>query len=174
MTIINTMSKDDLLNTAKTCLEDCLKKLRNTEFAACRKPNIELNQRGKIAGAALLQKNIIRLHPRLFIQNKTYFVEQVIPHELAHLVVWQFYGRVRPHGQQWRYVMTEILGLEPHLHHHLDVKKAGVKLFTYVCQCNEVELSAVRHNRVQKNRQSYICKQCRQTLVYKHNLMQAE
>ncbi|MFC4699668.1 SprT-like domain-containing protein [Glaciecola siphonariae] len=153
-----------LQTLADSTLQEWMLKLHDTAFSAQPLPSILLNQRGRIAGAALLQKNIIKLHPKLFAQNQAYFISDVIPHELAHLVVFNHFGRVRPHGQQWRYVMEEILGVEAKVTHKLDVERAGVKLFDYYCECGLIKLSATRHKRVQSQKQRYICRNCKSAL----------
>ncbi|WP_371195234.1 SprT family zinc-dependent metalloprotease [Glaciecola sp. SC05] len=153
-----------LQTLAESALCNSLKKLEATPFECESKPLILLNQRGRIAGAAVLQRNIIKLQPKLFAQNQDYFVSDVIPHELAHLVVYQHYGRVKPHGKEWRYIMQELLGVAPRVTHTLDVKKAGIKMYDYTCACATVQLSAIRHNRIVQGKQSYLCRSCHQAL----------
>ncbi|MGM3151375.1 SprT-like domain-containing protein, partial [Escherichia coli] len=40
-------------------------------------------------GTAWLEKNEIRLNPVLLLENQREFIDEVVPHELAHLLVWQ-------------------------------------------------------------------------------------
>lgn len=152
---------------AEEALEQSLQKLTNSPYQCREKPQIILNQRGKIAGAAILQQNIIKLQPKLFGQNKAYFVSDVIPHELAHLLVYQHFGRVKPHGKEWQFMMEGVLGVKAKVTHQLDVSEIGISTFDYQCKCDVIQLSAIRHNRVLKGKQNYICKKCRQTLRFK-------
>lgn len=154
-----------LQSIAEQSLDIWLRKLNLSPYECHSKPQILLNQRGRIAGAALLQKNVIKLQPSLFEQNQDYFISDVIPHELAHLVVYQHFGRVKPHGNEWRYVMRDVLGVAPKVTHSLDVKKAGVKMFDYQCHCGIVQLTTIRHNRVVHQQQKYICRRCEHTLI---------
>ena len=39
-------------------------------------------------------------------------LEEVIAHEVAHLVCWWRHGRTRPHGAEWQAIMVEA-GHEP-------------------------------------------------------------
>jgi len=156
---------DTLNDLAQECVDVWMAKLANTDFKKTTRPSITLNQRGSIAGAAVLQKNHIKLQAKLFEQNQTTFTQEVIPHELAHLVVFQHYGKVKPHGMQWQYVMKNVFGIEPKVRHSLDVRAAGVKMFDYECACDTVQLSAIRHNRVLRGEQRYYCKRCKQALV---------
>lgn len=153
-----------LQNIAESSLDTWLAKLIASPYEKVNRPSIALNQRGRIAGAALLQKNLIKLQPKLFAQNQSYFISNVIPHELAHIVVYQYFGRVKPHGKEWQYVMRDIFGLKPAVTHSLDVKKAGLAMFDYKCQCNTVQLTAVRHNKILRDKQRYVCKKCHQSL----------
>ena len=153
-----------------------IKRLANERVTACLKqieqhfgqpldaPSVSFNQRGKIAGSARLQSNEIRLNPVLLDDNQREFLEQVIPHEVCHIAVFQMYGRVRPHGQQWQQMMTAVFGLVPDVRHDMDVSKVGGKSFPYLCACGPVSLSVRRHNKVVRQQQQYRCRTCGETL----------
>ena len=57
-------------------------------------PVLVYQQRGTSAGTAWLEKNEIRLNPVLLLENQQAFIDEVVPHELAHLLVWKHFGRV--------------------------------------------------------------------------------
>ena len=57
-----------------------------------KRPSYLFNQRGKSAGTAHLQHNIIKFNPILFAQNREIFIDQVVAHEVAHLIAYQQYG----------------------------------------------------------------------------------
>ncbi len=61
-------------------------------------PKLSYTQRGTSAGTAWLESYEIRLNPVLLMENSEAFIEEVVPHELAHLLVWKHFGRVAPHG----------------------------------------------------------------------------
>ena len=130
-------------------------------------PNINLRQRGTIAGSAHLSRNLIKLNSTLFSQNRDYFIEQVIPHELAHILVYQMHWpkRVRPHGKEWKFIMQEVFHKQALVKHSLDVSSVGMRQVAYHCSCSRVMLSIIRHNKVVKGKQTYVCKECHQTLI---------
>ena len=74
-------------------------------------PEISYALKGKKAGVAYLQTNQIRFNPVLLQENGEQFIRQVVPHELAHLLVFQLFGRVQPHGKEWKMMMETVLGV---------------------------------------------------------------
>ncbi|QHJ10097.1 Protein SprT [Paraglaciecola mesophila] len=130
-------------------------------------PAITFNQRGKIAGCARLQTNELRFNPVLLADNYQAFIDEVVPHEVAHLIAYALYGRVKPHGKEWQAIMRQVFGLNGHTYHKMDVTKVSGKRFTYQCLCGDIELSVRRHNKVLRQQQQYICRQCHQVLSFK-------
>lgn len=124
-------------------------------------PALLFNQRGKIAGSARLRDNVIKLNAALYLYNQTYFLNQVIAHELAHILVYQLYGtRVKPHGIEWQQIMISVFNLHADVTHQLDTSVLGYKTYPYSCNCQIVELSQTRHNKVQRHTQQYKCRKC--------------
>ncbi len=72
-------------------------------------PKLVYQQRGTAAGTAWLESYEIRLNPVLMMENQQAFIEEVVPHELAHLLVWKHFGRVAPHGKEWKWMMEAVL-----------------------------------------------------------------
>jgi SprT protein len=129
-------------------------------------PTLTYNQRGRIAASAVLQKNINKINATLYAQNTHYFLSHIIAHELAHIMVYQLYGRrVKPHGIEWKKVMVEVFELPALVTHTLDVKDVAMREFPYKCGCQTVALSLIRHNRVVNKKQSYICRKCNEILT---------
>lgn len=145
------------------CLDDFLGVAEAKLQITIPKPTVCFNQRGKIAGSARLQVNQIRLNPTLLTDNPDRFCQEVIPHELAHLIVYQLYGRARPHGKEWKSVMESVFKLPAQTRHDMDVSKVSGKTFSYRCQCGPVVLSVRRHNKVLRGQQ-YQCRACKKSL----------
>lgn len=155
--------KAELLACVTRCYETAELKLNKT-FP---RPEVTFNQRGKVAGSARLQINQLRFNPVLLADNPAHFLNDVVPHEVSHLIVFQVFGKVRPHGREWQQMMSEVFDVPPRTRHSMDVSKVQGKTFTYLCGCGPMELSIRRHNKVQRNQQQYICRSCKQTLLLK-------
>lgn len=131
------------------------------------KPVFNFNQRGRTAGTAYLQKNEMRFNAFMLTQDPDKFIEQVVPHEVAHLVVYQIYGaKPRPHGPEWVAIMEHLFNVEAERTHTFDVPKPK-NLYLYQCGCQTHEFTAHRHGRVKRGTQ-YLCKLCKEPLVFLH------
>lgn len=137
----------------------------NKEFTI---PTISYALRGQKAGVAYLQQNEIRLNPVLLAENGAEFIQQVVPHELAHLLVYQQFGRVQPHGKEWKMMMEQVLGVPAEIYHQFSTANVA-KQFPYECGCQTHLLSVRRHNAIQRNQRSYICRKCNQPLHLKRS-----
>ncbi|MDO6693670.1 SprT family zinc-dependent metalloprotease [Aliiglaciecola sp. 3_MG-2023] len=134
----------------------------NQTFVA---PQLLFNQRGNIAGTAHLQKNIIKLNATLLKDNFEEFMQTVLPHEVAHIVAFQRFNRVKPHGIEWQSIMHNVFNLPPRVRHKMDTTKTQGKMFDYQCKCGTVKLTVRRHNKVVNKQQIYCCRKCQQQLI---------
>lgn len=87
-------------------------------------PKISYKLKGTCAGKANYKFNLIKLNPLLLIQNVENFLNQTVGHELVHLIVRQVFGKVKPHGQNWKQTMTR-LGLDNTRCHSYDLSHCG-------------------------------------------------
>lgn len=125
-----------------------------------KRPEYFFNQRGRAAGTAHLHRNWLKLNPILFKQNQNEFFKQVIPHEVAHLIAFQQYGKVRPHGREWQAVMQGIFKKPASTTHNLNVDDVVGRQFDYACECQTHKLTIRRHNKIQKGAR-YLCRRCK-------------
>lgn len=127
-------------------------------------PRLRFDLRGRCAGQARLQEWCIRLNRELLQRYQDAFIEDTVPHELAHLVAFAMHGPgIQPHGRQWRDVMA-LLGCQPEVCHRYEVKPARqIKRFGYRCGCRAHALSSIRHRRVAQGF-SYRCRSCGEIL----------
>lgn len=127
-------------------------------------PKVSYQQRGTTAGSAYSSLWEIRLNAMLLAENGQAFIDEVVPHELAHLLVYRQFGRVAPHGKEWRYMMEHVLNVSARRTHHFDTASVQGKTFPYRCKCQQHLLTTRRHNRIKKGETEYRCKQCREIL----------
>ena len=123
-------------------------------------PKVSYRQRGTTAGTAHLSQWEIRLNAVLLTENGQPFIDDVVPHELAHLLVYRQFGRVSPHGSQWRWMMEEVLGVPASRTHAFDVASVQGKTFGYRCNCQLHRLTVRRHNKILRKESEYRCKKC--------------
>ncbi|GIU52227.1 MULTISPECIES: SprT family zinc-dependent metalloprotease [Shewanella] len=128
------------------------------------RPVVQFTLRGKSAGTAHLQMNKLRFNPVLLEENSAEFIEQVVPHEISHLLSFQLYGRVKPHGLEWQRIMHHVFNVPADTTHQLNTQSVAGKQFEYFCACGPVMLSIRRHNKVVRNQTQYRCKNCAQVL----------
>ncbi|MBV4414370.1 SprT family zinc-dependent metalloprotease [Enterobacteriaceae bacterium YMB-R22] len=149
-----------------------MRSLRGKLMLACQQlerdypePKITFDQRGCAAGTAWPHNNEIRLNPILLMENQQAFIDEVVPHELAHLLVWQHFGRVAPHGKEWKWMMETVLGVPARRTHRFAMDSLARKTFPYRCKCQDHQLTVRRHNRVQRGEAEYHCIHCGALLI---------
>ncbi|GAB3523486.1 SprT family zinc-dependent metalloprotease [Photobacterium alginatilyticum] len=128
-------------------------------------PAVSFRQRGKIAGSARLQGWEVRFNPVLLKENPQAFLDEVVPHEVAHLVTFKLFGKVRPHGREWQIIMTEVFKIPARTTHSFDVSSVQGTTYLYRCGCSEHQLTVRRHNKVQRKQATYHCRRCQQPLL---------
>lgn len=128
-------------------------------------PTVSYAVRGVKAGVAYLERNEVRFNPVLLQENDQDFISQVVPHELAHILVYQHFGRVQPHGSEWKMMMETVLGVPAEIYHCFDVQSVQQQ-FPYQCGCQTHQLSIRRHNAVMRDKRSYICRLCKTPLHF--------
>lgn len=152
---------------------NALSEIKNTQKMDI--PTISYNLKGRTAGLAFINANKIKLNEVLLTENFDHFLDDTIPHEIAHLVVQHFYGRQKQaHGRVWKNVMFNIFNLNPKRCHSLDTSNSigrNCRKFEYKCECDTHHMiSAVRHNRIAKGRQSFRCNRCKSTIKFTGNI----
>lgn len=128
-------------------------------------PKVVYQQRGTSAGTAWLESYEIRLNPVLMLENEQAFIDEVVPHELAHLLVWKYFGRVAPHGKEWKWMMEVVLGVPARRTHQFELGSVRTNTFPYRCQCQQHQLTVRRHNRVVRGEATYRCVKCGEPLI---------
>ncbi|WP_346796222.1 SprT-like domain-containing protein [Halomonas sp. Bachu 37] len=131
------------------------------------RPGVWFDLRGGSAGQAHLGRGGLRFNPSLLEENRDAFMVEVVPHEMAHWLVFHLQDgtRLKPHGREWQTVMRELFGLAAQVTHRFDTRRARPTPYRYRCGCQEHGFTSRRHGLVLKGRR-YRCRDCAQTLVY--------
>ncbi|MDP8161706.1 SprT family zinc-dependent metalloprotease [Pasteurella skyensis] len=130
-------------------------------------PQVNYKVRGAKAGVAYLERNEIRFNPILLQENSDEFIKNVVPHELAHIIVYQQFGKVKPHGKEWQGVMEQVFGIPAETCHQFELDSVR-QTFQYKCACQIHLLTIKRHNAIQQKGRSYICRKCKHKLELSH------
>lgn len=133
-------------------------------------PKIEFNLRGRAAGRAHYSENLIRLNTHLFRENENEFIARTVPHELAHLIAYQVFGREGTgHGHNWRFV-CRVLGMTDvtRCHHYKNVIPARIRKkmprFAFLCNCaTPHRVTSIKVKRMQQGTR-YRCVRCNSPL----------
>jgi SprT protein len=140
-------------------------------------PEISFNLGGATtAGQAWGSKWLLKFHMGYLNDNKGAYIERTVPHEVAHLVAYYVYCRVKgktrikPHGKEWKYIMEKVFK-RPSTRCHSYKKPEGFikNVFEYTCNCKTYELSIIRHRRALKG-SVYRCGKCKQPLTFKEEI----
>jgi len=129
-------------------------------------PRIRLDLRGQVAGQAIWHadgKSELRFNSDIVQRHRNDFLQHTVAHEVAHLVTVACFGRVRPHGAEWRSVMRHFGIDDPVRCHNYTLDESRLqrqRRWDYVCSCTRHQLSTTRHNRMQRNRARYFCRRC--------------
>lgn len=130
---------------------------------------IRFDLKGRSAGMVRFSptgRPVVRYNEVLLAENREHFINQTIPHEVAHVVVMSLYGRkARPHGREWRSVMG-LFGAEPARCHQYDTSRSVARhhvRYPYRCGCREHQLTAIRRRRMAAGQQ-YYCRGCGEPL----------
>jgi len=131
---------------------------------------VSFDLKGRAAGMFCIKsgQRRIRYNPWIFSKHFDENLSQTVPHEVAHYVVEQLFGRrgIRPHGNEWQNVMIA-LGYEPRTTCDFDlggIPGRKLKYYRYHCQCRNHQVSSIRHNRMRDGKAQYFCRSCRYPL----------
>ena len=118
---------------------------------------IKFEKRGRVAGTACCSTNELDFNMDLAIKNEDDFLKQTVPHEVCHLIARQKFGKIKPHGKEWGYVMN-IFGLEAKRCHNYNVSSLNTE-YRYVCDCGkEFYLTNNIHSKITNGQKRWHCR----------------
>jgi SprT protein len=134
----------------------------------CEYPTILTNLRGTCAGKAFTVSWIVQYNLGLALENEQEFFATTVPHEVAHLVADQYYGKKCMHGPLWKNIM-EMFGVPAVRCHNYDVTNHRVrKAMRYIYRCSCLEGCTVGpkyHKKLQLGLSTIYCRRCEQVFT---------
>ena len=122
--------------------------------------------KGRAAGLYRVRgsERVIRYNPWIFARYFDDNLAVTVPHEVAHYVSDMVHGaaNIKPHGAEWKQLMA-FFGVDASRTCDYDIEGLPLRRqqrFSYSCACSEYEISATRHNRVQRGIARYHCRRC--------------
>lgn len=111
-------------------------------------------------------KKWFRFNIYLAHNNQEDYLNQTVPHEVAHYIQWELYGHdVDPHGREWKSIMIRF-GVKPKRCHNYATKDSKAPKYPYRCQCRTHQLTKQQHGLAKKGR-VFACKKCKFQLRFK-------
>lgn len=166
------MNAQDISDIAEV-IHNRFEEAKNRYGLIWERPVFNFQLKGTTAGRANLRANLIKVNEELYRRNKSDFLKQILPHEVAHLAAFRQFSD-RGHGNGWKRVMVDF-GLQPLRCHSYDVSEVkrsnNTRKFYYTCGCSRLEISTTIHNRITDRIRAdkptgYFCRKCKQTIKY--------
>ena len=119
-----------------------------------------------VAGAAWENGNRVDLNEEMFLTNTDVFFDEIIPHEVAHVLQFVMFPEAkRHHGKEWK-VLMKMLDAPAMTYHNMDASTSDKSLFRYSCSCGiNHSLTKIRHKRIQTGK-VMVCLGCETRLIY--------
>jgi len=133
---------------------------------------ISFNLKGSTAGMYRVKQRFreIRYNDHIFSKFFNDNLNVTVPHEVAHFVTDILFGlnNIKPHVKEWKAVM-KAFDADATVTANYDLSGIPLKTlpsFTYRCDCQEHQLTSIRHNKITRRRYQYYCNVCKQLLRY--------
>lgn len=154
-------------------------RIRELILTACEKNDcIELANKAQIEwsnrmtsamGIAYWMRNLIKLSIPIFALATEEQKEQTVVHEVCHLIARFKNPTCKSHGREWKTAMRKA-GYVPERCHYVDctsLKRTHKRTrYHYACvSCGkEYVVSAIKHSRLQKDKEYYVCGRCHSSI----------
>ena len=158
----------ELKNRVEEKMLECISKAEESFGRDFPMIPVRYDLKGRCAGQFCTRygSSYLRVNTVLLTENVEHYIAQTIPHEVAHYINRVTSPFASAHGNEWKNIMTRIMGVRADRCHSYDTSNARqgsktTKRFTYKCGCKTHELSTVRHNRIVRRGTVYTCKKCK-------------
>jgi SprT protein len=178
--MLTTTQKQQIAEKIEACFVTCEARFNRT----FRRPSVKYALRGTTAGTAHPGKWELNFHPVLAAENWEDYINNTVPHEVAHLIDYDVYRRDAElaarqsmfrgrrqkrsiHGPTWKSIMR-ILGCDPSRCHSYDTSGVARRKtrHNYHCTCGHVwELGPKYHKNIQTGARQYRCTKCKSQLT---------
>ncbi len=163
---LSTLQKDTVIHRTHTCIDQINQELSlNLEYIP-----VLFDLKGRASGMFVVKNgtSYIRYNEIIFSRYFEDSLHSTTAHEVAHYACYAQYARkqIKPHGQEWRYFMS-LLNVKAEVTSRYDLDGLPLRQqirHLYACNCMQHSITTTRHNRIQKNRVIYRCKNCYQPL----------
>ena len=116
-------------------------------------PKVTMDLTGKSAGVFYPGKSpLLKFNLSLLLDNKEDFIQETVPHEVAHYIVEVIDPNSKPHGFTWRSIMRLFGIANPQIYHNYEVPDSvrHKQPYIYKCACQRHYFTKRRHNNVRK------------------------
>ncbi|WP_447555339.1 SprT family zinc-dependent metalloprotease [Vreelandella sp. EE22] len=163
---LNALSQAALFEAAQTRVTEALARCREVH-PTLPAPKVWFDLKGASAGQAHLGRGGLRFNPVLMKENRQAYFDEVIPHEMAHWLVFHLKNgpRLKPHGREWQTVMRELFALTPSVTHRFDIAQSQRRPYHYRCACQSHYFTPQRHAQAARGRR-YRCRVCESPLRF--------
>jgi SprT protein len=181
--IITLELKNQINQNLKTKIEQTKENFKKAGYSIdeMKLPVISYDLKGQVAGNAIFSKNMIKINKEILLmpENTEEQSTDTLYHELGHIITDYLVHtnqiklekdrmgrniRIKPHGKEWKKVM-KLLNEKDEVTHKMKIPSQSrrKKRITYVCDCQEHEMTKQAHEKMQNKYKKYIytCKSCK-------------
>lgn len=131
-------------------------------------PTVDFEAYGRIGGRAWMGLNIISINSKMMLMNSERILEELAPHEMAHIVAYKIYG-VSDHSDTWQQIAVKLGASGSRTHNYnFELARKTKKHIYYCLGCagNCIVGSNV-HNKMMEG-QVRCCARCKcRNLIYR-------
>lgn len=131
----------------------------------------------QMVGYAHVDRLVIDLNGVLIEDNLDAFLNEVLPHELAHLIITHTFGNHRNgHGKIFKYI-CDILGCRARAVIPMNTIKSRkvahpeVTFYSYECACAIDPITESEHNERIATKTKYRCKKCKSIFLFNGDVL---